>query len=123
MISKAIEFAKAAHNGQIRKFTNEPYITHPLRVSDKIKTLTQNNTLTIAAILHDTLEDTQATENQIENLFGEQIKNLVIELTSNKEKIKQTNKQNYLANKMKNSMSKEALIIKLADRLDNQAIG
>ncbi len=53
MIFKAIMFATIAHNGQLRKYTNEPYIMHPLSVAHLVHTVTDDMNMLVAAILHD----------------------------------------------------------------------
>lgn len=119
--SNVIEFIKLKHEGQYRKFTLCPYYIHPIRVASlvyKNKESHKIDELVIASLLHDTLEDTNTTEKEIEEMFGWQVLSLVQELTSNKEESDKHGKANYLANKMIN-MSSWALVIKLCDRLDN----
>ena len=111
-----IQFATAKHSGQTRKFDGKPYFTHPSRVAEIVKTVTKDKNSITAAYLHDTLEDTDATEKEIVELFGKKVLSLVKELTS--VMIKGDNKAEFLTKKM-NGMSKDALLIKLADRLDN----
>ena len=57
MINKAIEFATRAHAGQFRKGTRRPYIVHPIEVGDIVSTMTQDEEIISAAVLHDTIED------------------------------------------------------------------
>jgi hypothetical protein len=71
-----------------------------------------------AAYLHDTVEDTDTTHEALHDLFGGLVASLVKELTSDPEQIKKVGKAQYLAHKMA-AMSSYALVIKLADRLDN----
>lgn len=116
----ALQFAKHAHTGQTRS-GGEPYITHPMRVADSIRQYKQSHNLEAlidAALLHDTIEDTDTTHEALQDLFGGLVASLVKELTSNKDEIKKMGKAAYLANKMA-TMSSYALVIKLADRLDN----
>lgn len=120
VISKAKCYATTKHNGQFRKFTHEQYINHPLRVAQNVLRYSDDNNLTemiVAAILHDTVEDTDATPEEIASLFGSGVERLVNELTS-KPGITKEEKPSYLATKM-SKMSNCALTIKLADRLDN----
>jgi len=126
LIQKAKQFAKQAHEGQYRKFGKKlPYFSHPEKVakiiislSDKLKDSKKLVYLIVAAYLHDVVEDSDYTINDIEKLFGHFVAQLVNELTSDKEKIKILGKEKYLVNKVLN-ISYWALIIKLADRLDN----
>lgn len=116
----ALKFATKAHAGQTRA-DGDPYITHPMRVADSIKQYKKSHNLDhliSAALLHDTVEDTDTTHEALHDLFGGLVASLVKELTSDPEKIKQMGKTEYLAQKMA-AMSSYALVIKLADRLDN----
>lgn len=118
---EALAFATKAHLGQKRS-GGAPYIAHPVRVAQTIEKYKQSHNLDdliSAAYLHDTIEDTGTTHEDLKALFGGLVASLVQELTSDKEKIKQMGKSQYLANKMAHEMSSWALVIKLADRLDN----
>jgi (p)ppGpp synthase/HD superfamily hydrolase len=81
LIHRAIEFAKVAHTGQLRKFTDEPYIIHPLRVAHRLCEHTADTEIISAAILHDVVEDTPVTLIDIEKDFGARIAKLVDEVT------------------------------------------
>jgi (p)ppGpp synthase/HD superfamily hydrolase len=120
-LDDAFKFMKTKHGIQERK-TGGYYFEHPRRVSAlviKFKDSYRIEDLLIAALLHDTLEDTTATYEQIENKFGTMIADIVLELTSDKTLTANAqSKREYLANKMVN-MSSYALVIKLCDRLDN----
>ena len=120
-LDDAFKFMKTKHGIQERK-TGGYYFEHPRRVSAlviKFKDSYRIEDLLIAALLHDTLEDTTATYEQIENKFGTMIADIVLELTSDKTMTTTAkNKREYLAGKMIN-MSSYALVIKLCDRLDN----
>lgn len=116
----AMDFAKKAHAGQTRS-DGSPYTDHVERVAksvEKFKSLHNLDALISAALLHDTLEDTDTTHEDLVRLFGGLVASLVKELTSDKEEIARVGKQAYLASKM-TTMSSYALVIKLADRLDN----
>jgi HD domain/Cytidylyltransferase-like len=117
---EALQFATQAHAGQTRA-GGEPYVNHPIRVADSIKQYKQSHNLDAlinAALLHDTVEDTDTTHEILHDLFGGLVASLVKELTSDPEQIKKMGKAQYLAHKMA-AMSSYALVIKLADRLDN----
>jgi (p)ppGpp synthase/HD superfamily hydrolase len=121
MIKQVLEFATGKHAGQIRKFEKTPYIEHPKKVATIIKENKESKNileLISAAILHDTLEDTNTTEQELKKHFGELITSIVKELTTDEKEKEKIGKKKYLANKME-SMSSWALAIKLADRLDN----
>jgi hypothetical protein len=117
---EALQYATQAHAGQTRA-GGDPYITHPMRVADHIKQYKKSHNLDAlisAAYLHDTVEDTDTTHEALHDLFGGLVASLVKELTSDPEQIKKVGKAQYLAHKMA-AMSSYALVIKLADRLDN----
>jgi len=123
IIGKAIVFAQEKHKGQIRK-DGTPYIIHPLRVSEivrKFKKSHRINELMAAAILHDTLEDTDTTLFELKENFGDLVAMLVYTLTTDKDKSERIGKLTYLSKKLCSSklVSRWALVIKLADRLDN----
>lgn len=116
----ATEFATYYHEGQKRK-DGSPYVEHPKRVANYTliyKDSGNIESLFCAAMLHDTIEDTVVTYEDIVENFGIVIAKLVQELTSNFEIQKAIGKVEYLSNKMIN-MSSWALVIKLCDRLDN----
>lgn len=121
MEKQAKEYATQKHSKQKRKFSGEPYVEHPKRVAElirKYKSSKNKDELISAALLHDTIEDTDTTEEDLKKLFGGLITSLVKELSSEKEQIEKIGKDDYLSGKMLD-MSSWALTIKLADRLDN----
>ncbi len=122
LIIKAINFAAQKHKGQTRRETGLPYLTHPLVVSELITkykgTSKDIDNLKCAALLHDVLEDTVCTYHEIEREFNPLIASIVMELTSDSEKVQEMSKNEYLKMKMIN-MSKYAFILKLLDRLSN----
>ena len=120
-IIKCLHFAATKHLGQNRRETGIPYIIHPVTVMhllDKYKVSKNIEDLKCAALLHDTLEDTECSYIEIEREFGPLVASLVMELTSDEERIKEIGKNEYLKSKMIN-MSKYALTLKLVDRLAN----
>lgn len=74
----AIEFAAKAHGEQKRKGTDIPYISHPFAVGMILQQAKCEEDVVMAGILHDTLEDTETTEDDIRSLFGEKVLALVI---------------------------------------------
>ncbi len=129
-IDLAINFAIEAHEGQFRK-SGEPYVIHPILVAAIVASTTGDKTMTIAALLHDVVEDTPYTLEDIENRFGIDVAFLVKGLTkieelqdsnivitdSNKRLIKSAlSFKNMLLTSTKDS---RVLIIKLCDRLHN----
>lgn len=121
MYDRALVFASGKHQGQVRKSTGVPYIEHPIRVSqivEQYKVSTHIEELRVAALLHDTLEDTHTTAEEIARYFGGMVASLVVELTSDADRIASMGKLAYLKKKLQ-GMSSYALVVKLADRLDN----
>ena len=121
LVLKALKFASENHDGQYRRASGEEYITHPIAVSYLLASYKQSKNidhLLAAALLHDTVEDTPATIEDIFIVFGELVGNLVAELTSDDSEIKKLGKNEYLKTKLVN-MSSYALTIKLVDRLSN----
>lgn len=117
--SKALLFSAKKHQKQRRKGTGEiPYINHPIEVVNLLaNTCGINPNLYIAAILHDTLEDTEATTEEIEELFGVNILKLVKEVTDNMKLPK--SKRRELQIKNAPMLSDEAKQIKIADKICN----
>lgn len=77
IIDQAIEFAAKAHRNQYRKGTDIPYISHPVGVGMILQKAECSEEAIIAGILHDTLEDTDTTEDDILNNFGEEVLTIV----------------------------------------------
>ena len=117
-IIDAYEFAKEKHRGQFRKASELEYITHPKYVARVVEQLTSDEILTTAALLHDTIEDTDATYEEIEEKFGREVADIVNELTNKKKERGSMKKRQYILYKM-GRMSDKALIVKLADRFHN----
>lgn len=82
-INTAATYATNAHKGQKRKYTGEDYITHPMAVANLLKDHYKDTTedMFMAALLHDTVEDTEATHEEIEKFFGDEVARLVKGLT------------------------------------------
>jgi (p)ppGpp synthase/HD superfamily hydrolase len=79
-VEEALEFATKAHEGQFRKITYEPYINHPIMVSNLSKYFYHSDnteTVEIAALLHDTVEDTEVKLNDVYNRFGYNVAHIV----------------------------------------------
>jgi (p)ppGpp synthase/HD superfamily hydrolase len=120
-ILEAIEWANHKHEGQKRKGSGLPYITHPIAVSYILASYKKSKKiedLIIACIAHDTLEDTAATFLEIAEMFGPLVASLVLELTNDEVMIEKIGKLEYHKSKLC-GISSYALVIKLADRLHN----
>ncbi|ANA81462.1 (p)ppGpp synthetase I, SpoT/RelA [Paenibacillus vortex V453] len=121
-IEEAYVFAEQAHHGQVRK-SGEPYILHPLAVADIVVNMQVDTLSIIAALLHDVVEDTTVSLEQIRERFGDTCAMLVDGLTK-LERIQFRSKeeqQNENYRKMFIAMARDirVIVIKLADRLHN----
>ncbi len=121
-IYRAYDFSARAHEGQFRA-TGEPYIVHPLQVAEVLSAMHMDFQSIMAAILHDVLEDTSVTKDDLANRFGEEVAELVDGVTK-LTKIKfETRAERQAASfrKMMLAMVKDirVIIVKLADRLHN----
>jgi guanosine-3',5'-bis(diphosphate) 3'-pyrophosphohydrolase len=122
-VEKALLFATEKHKNQKRKFDGESYVKHCIRVAECVreellKQGERDDFLVISALLHDTLEDTNTTIDEITLEFGKRVATIVVSLTNNKEELDRIGKTEYLANKI-NTLDSDELLIKLADRMDN----
>jgi len=111
------------HSGQLRKLSYAPYILHPLETAVIVSTITQDQDLIIASLLHDVIEDTPATAEDVEKEFGARVLALVNSETENKRhdlpatatwKIRKTEALDTLA-----KSGRETKILWLADKLSN----
>lgn len=83
-VTKAIEFAARVHDGMERKKDKTPYILHPLEAAVIVGTMTENRDVISAAVLHDVVEDTDITIEEIEEKFGPRVRALVESETEDK---------------------------------------
>ena len=119
-IEKAIQFATKAHEGQVRKYTGEPYIVHPLAVMEIVKTVEHTDEMLMAAVLHDTVEDCDVTLDDIVTEFGEIVADLVEQLTDisvpedGNRAFRKAMDRDHSA-----QASAQGMTIKIADLLDN----
>jgi len=114
---QAIQFVLEKHRGQ-KRIGGRPYIVHPLAVGLLVSSLTDDYYTISAAFLHDVLEDTNTTEDEIKNIFGNTVLTFVKEVTNMPKIEVDDGRVEYYIKKM-SFMSPEALLIKLADRLNN----
>ena len=77
ILDKAINFAVDAHKGQFRKHTDTPYILHPLEAAAIVGTMTSDDEVIAAAVLHDVIEDTDTDIETVEKIFGKRIAGFV----------------------------------------------
>ena len=118
MINEAIEFATKAHEGQFRKGTKRPYIVHPVEVADIVTSMTQDEEIICAAVLHDTIEDCEGvTAEVLEERFGQRVASLVQYESEDKTKTWEERKRATIHHLRE--VPREAQMIALADKLSN----
>lgn len=120
VILKAMRFSAEKHNEQRRKDAkSSPYINHPIEVAETLWRVgeVRDMTLLVAAILHDTIEDTNTTAEEIKTEFGEEVLSLVCEVTDDKSLPKQTRKQLQIEHAP--HKSHKAKLLKIADKINN----
>lgn len=121
-IRKAHEFAAAAHEGQSRR-TGHPYITHPLAAASILVDMHLDHKCIIAALLHDVVEDTEATQSAVNRQFGREVGHLVEAVSKLGHRIYKSRDEAQSENlqKMIFAMCKDirVVLVKMADRLHN----
>ncbi|MBB3764632.1 RelA/SpoT family protein [Sphingomicrobium lutaoense] len=122
LINRAYVFSMKAHGAQVRA-SGDPYFSHPIEVAGILTDLKLDDETIVTAILHDTIEDTVATHEQIENLFGENVARLVDGVTklSKVEAMSESERAAENLRKFLLALSGDirVLLVKLADRLHN----
>ncbi|MBA2544191.1 MAG: bifunctional (p)ppGpp synthetase/guanosine-3',5'-bis(diphosphate) 3'-pyrophosphohydrolase, partial [Deltaproteobacteria bacterium] len=122
LVRRAYQFAAAAHDGQTRK-SGDPYVTHPLAVARIIAELKLDVASVCAGLLHDCVEDTSATVDQLGEIFGKEIAFLVDGVTKLGKLPYSTREEQQAENfrKMLLAMARDirVILVKLCDRLDN----
>ncbi len=124
LMDRAIVFATRAHSGTYRKGTNIPYIVHPIEAAAIVSTMTDDPDMIAAAVLHDVVEDTDATVEEISFFFNERIARLV-EAESEDKRKDLPPQETWMVRKMetleflRNEADREAKILALADKLSN----
>lgn len=118
LFNQAIQYAAQKHNGQVRKATDIPYITHPFAVAMMLQQAGCKKEVVLAGLLHDTLEDTSATEEEIQALFGDEVLALVISASEPDKSLPwEERKRHTLAELASRTVDEMAVII--ADKLHN----
>ena len=124
LMDRAIVFATRAHSGTYRKGTKIPYIVHPIEAAAIVSTMTNDPDMIAAAVLHDVVEDTDATVEEISFFFNERIAKLV-EAESEDKRKDLPPQETWMIRKMetleflRNEADREAKILALADKLSN----
>jgi guanosine-3',5'-bis(diphosphate) 3'-pyrophosphohydrolase len=117
---RAVRFAAEKHRYQMRKGADRsPYINHSIAVAETLATTGGVSDLAVlqAAVLHDTIEDTQTTAEELEEVFGAEVRDLVVELTDDKELPKAERKRMQIEHAP--HLSDRAKMLKLADKICN----
>ena len=124
LLDTAIIFATKAHSGTTRKGTNVPYIVHPIEAAAIVSAMTDDEEVIAAAVLHDVLEDTETTEDDLLARFGRRITELVIGETEDKRRnfpaalTWKVRKEETIAF-LKTKADRDAKMLALADKLSN----
>ena len=113
IVNDAFSIALSSHKGQRRKYSDEPLLAHPFRVMKKLLPLNPSDEILAASLLHDVVEDTETSLEEIERKFGTYVAELVKGVTKRGKKdpleILEDTAKDY----------SEVILIRLADRLDN----
>lgn len=124
LMDRAIVFATRAHSGTYRKGTKIPYIVHPIEAAAIVSAMTDDPDMIAAAVLHDVVEDTDATLEEIRFFFNERIADLV-EAESEDKRKDLPPQETWMIRKMetleflRNEADRDAKILALADKLSN----
>ena len=124
LLEQAIIFATERHSGAVRKSEQTPYILHPFEAASIVSTMTSEEAVLAAAVLHDTVEDTPTSIYEIEERFGPRVADLVASETENKRKEQKASstwrirKEESLA-ELRDSKDPAVKILWLGDKLSN----
>jgi guanosine-3',5'-bis(diphosphate) 3'-pyrophosphohydrolase len=117
---QAVAFAADKHRNQRRKDAEaSPYINHPIALANVLANEggVQDVTVLCAAVLHDTIEDTETTADELRAMFGDQVASVVLEVTDDKSLDKAVRKQQQIEHAP--HISPQAQLVKLADKISN----
>lgn len=119
LLFRAVAFAAQAHHGQFRKGTRIPYLVHPLRVAEILLRAGCPTVLAVAALLHDTLEDTPVTEMALRRAFGDRVADLVVALSEPQHHTAPWPQRKAHTVAFLRTADPEVVLLSLADKLDN----
>ena len=117
---KAVAFASEKHRNQRRKDADaSPYINHPIALANVLANDggVVDATILCAAVLHDTIEDTKTTADELKQMFGDKVTSIVLEVTDDKSLAKEIRKEEQVRHAP--HISAEAKLVKLADKICN----
>ena len=124
LVTEAVIFASKAHDGMRRKLSSAPYTMHPLEAAVTVSSITSDQEIIAASVLHDVVEDANIQPEEIEEKFGKRVRDLVMAETENKRrhmnpedswKIRKEEAIEYL----KTTTDTDAKILYLGDKLSN----
>ncbi len=123
LLESAIEFAARKHAGQLRKGTSIPYFSHVMEAMEIVSRMTEDEELRAAAVLHDTLEDTDTTKEELIRNFGQRVADLVAAESEDKRE-DQPAEETWLTRKQEtiehlSKASTEVKMLALGDKLSN----
>ena len=126
-VLRAVMFAVHRHGDQKRRYTGEPYFHHVLAVASRVAMRTSDLNTINAAILHDVIEDTDATYDDVRRWFGEGVANIVLELTDHYtdgyvdatgRRLNRTERKRLESQRL-STISRQAMLVKAYDLIDN----
>lgn len=120
IVIKAMSFAADKHRNQRRKDADaSPYINHPIALADVLANEAgiEDERVLVAAILHDTIEDTEATEQELVRNFGQEVADIVLEVTDDKSLPKAERKRLQIEHAP--TLSRRAKLVKISDKITN----
>lgn len=121
LIATALEVAARAHQGQMRKGKKKPYIVHPVEAALTLKDYDVDDEVIAATLLHDTLEDTEVTEEELKDKFNQRVVDLVLgasEELEDRDNRPWEERKKYTIDDLKNA-SRDIQYISCADKLSN----
>lgn len=118
MLNKAIAFAVEKHSGGLRKGTTMPYIVHPLEVFHILMLMGADKNLMAAGVLHDTVEDTDATLEELAAKFGHDVAELVASHTETDKYLPWKTRKEIALEHLRHANKREQMLV-LADKLSN----
>lgn len=118
LIEKAIILASKAHRNQVRKGSDIPYITHPFAVGILLQKANCSEEVITSGILHDTLEDTETTYEDLKETFGDRVANLVAAASEHDKTLSWEERKQHTIDMLKGASLEEVQVI-VADKLHN----
>ena len=118
-IQRAVMFAAEKHKAQLRKGTNIPYIVHPLGVMEKLIRAGASNNAIVAGILHDTLEDTATTYDELVQNFGARVADIVAAASESDKSLSWEERKNVALDALRKCDDADILAVVFADKTHN----